>query len=73
MEDDRRYFIKKMGWSEEKFRDYMSRPEKPHTDCPSEVQRYERLLGLYRKMKLGAGRMRWNDEYGPRTSNAQNE
>lgn len=62
MEDDRRYFIKKMGWSEEKFQDYMSRPEKPHTNYPSEVQLYQRLLGFYRKMKLGAGRIRWNDE-----------
>ncbi|SKB70435.1 hypothetical protein SAMN06295920_105151 [Rhizorhabdus histidinilytica] len=59
MEADRRYFIKKMGWSEEKFRDYMGRGEKPHTDYPSEVRLYQNLLFLYRKFNLGVGRLRW--------------
>ncbi|QFR33435.1 N-acetyl sugar amidotransferase [Ancylobacter sp. TS-1] len=60
METDRKYFIKKMGWSEEKFRDYMERPEKPHTDYPSEVNFYQFLLKMYRKLKLGHGRVRWD-------------
>lgn len=59
METDRRYFIKKMGWSEEKFQAYMSRPEKPHTDYPSEIRLYEYLLKAYRNLKLGTGRIRW--------------
>jgi N-acetyl sugar amidotransferase len=59
MEADRLYFIKKMGWSEEKFRDYMSRPEKPHTDYPSEAAFFQKLLAMYRKLNLRIGRMVW--------------
>ena len=59
MEADRLYFIKKMGWSEEKFRDYMSRPEKPHTDYPSEAAFFQKLLALYRRMNLRVGRIVW--------------
>ncbi|MEO5772688.1 MAG: N-acetyl sugar amidotransferase [Sphingomicrobium sp.] len=60
MEADRLYFIKKMGWSEEKFQDYMSRSEKPHTDYLSERAFYEKLLRLYRRFKLQAGRLQWD-------------
>lgn len=59
MEADRLYFIKKMGWTEEKFEAYMARPEKRHDDYPSEAALYNKLLGLYRKMNLGFGRVRW--------------
>jgi len=62
MEADRLYFIKKMGWSEEKFRDYMSRPEKPHTDYPSEAAFFAKLLGIYRRLNLKAGRMVWKED-----------
>lgn len=57
MEADRLYFIKKMGWSEEKFRDYMARPEKPHTDYPSEAALYAKMLDLYRRMNLSVGKV----------------
>lgn len=57
MEADRLYFIKKMGWTEEKFADYIARPEKPHTDYPSEAAFYEKLLRLYRRMNLKIGRV----------------
>jgi N-acetyl sugar amidotransferase len=60
MEADRLYFMKKMGWSEAKFQDYMSRPPKPHTDYPSEVQLFNRLLALYRKLNLKIGRVVWH-------------
>lgn len=60
MEADRLYFIKKMGWSEEKFQDYMSRPERPHTDYPSEAAFFHKLLALYRRMNLKIGRITWN-------------
>lgn len=60
MEADRRYFIKKMGWSEEKFEDYMRRPERPHDDFPSEAAFYERLLSLYRRLNLRIGRLTWS-------------
>jgi N-acetyl sugar amidotransferase len=62
MEADRLYFIKKMGWTEEKFKDYMSRPEKPHTDYPSEVFLYQRLLDLYRRLNLKFGRLSWRSD-----------
>lgn len=60
MEADRRYFIKKMGWSEEKFEDYMHRPERPHDDFPSEARFYEKLLALYRRLNLSIGRLTWS-------------
>lgn len=60
MEADRLYFMKKMGWSEEKFEDYMRRPEKPHDAYPSEAAFYWRLLNLYRRLGLKLGRVVWN-------------
>jgi N-acetyl sugar amidotransferase len=60
MEADRLYFLKKMGWSEEKFAEYMARPERPHTAYPSEVHLYQRLLGLYRSLNLRVGRLTWS-------------
>jgi N-acetyl sugar amidotransferase len=60
MEADRLYFIKKMGWSEDKFEDYMRRPEKPHDAYPSEAAVYAKLLSLYRKLGLKVGRIRWD-------------
>lgn len=59
MEADRQYFMKKMGWSEEKFKDYMIRPKRPHTDYPSEVDLYQKLIGFYRKFNLKFGRLTW--------------
>ncbi|AQR75541.1 hypothetical protein BXU08_19440 [Sphingomonas sp. LM7] len=59
MEADRLYFIKKMGWSEEKFADYIARPERPHTDYPSEAAFFQKLLALYRRMNLKVGRLVW--------------
>lgn len=56
MEADRRYFLKKMGWSEEKFEDYMRRPAKPHDSYPSEARLYEWLVGLYRRFGLKIGK-----------------
>ena len=60
MEADRLYFLKKMGWSEEKFEAYMRRPEKRHDEYPSEYAFYNKLLGLYRRFGLRAGRITWN-------------
>lgn len=59
MEADRLYFIKKMGWSEEKFQDYLSRPGRPHSDYPSEAALYARLLALYRRLNFRVGRVIW--------------
>jgi N-acetyl sugar amidotransferase len=60
METDRLYFIKKMGWSEEKFEDYIRRPEKPHDAYPSEAAFYRKLLAFYRKFGLKLGRLTWS-------------
>ena len=59
MEADRLYFLKKMGWSEQKFEDYMRRPEKRHDEYPSEAAFYNKLLALYRRFNLGIGRISW--------------
>lgn len=62
MEVDRRYFIKKMGWSEDKFSEYMARPEKSHADYPNEMKFYEFLLKIYRRMRFKVGRLNWNQD-----------
>ncbi|NMY95221.1 N-acetyl sugar amidotransferase [Pseudomonas proteolytica] len=36
LETDRKYFLKKMGWSESDLLDYLARPEKKHDDYPSD-------------------------------------
>lgn len=56
MEADRLYFIKKMGWNEDKFDEYMARPPRPHSDYPSEAPLYHQLLRLYRRLRLKAGK-----------------
>ncbi len=60
LEADRQYFLKKMGWSEQKLKDYISRPEKPHDLYPSEAALFRRLLGIYRRFNMTAGRIAWN-------------
>lgn len=58
LDADKQYFLKKMGWSEEKFEAYLARPEVPHDAYPSEAALWERLLALYRKFNLRVGRLR---------------
>lgn len=60
LESDKRYFLKKMGWSEEKLIAYISRPEIPHDAYPSEAALFERVLRLYKRMNLKAGRVAWD-------------
>lgn len=60
MEEDRLYFIKKMEWSEEDFKNYMNRPEIKHDHYPSERKLYEFLLKTYRKFGLSLGRLKWD-------------
>lgn len=56
LDADISYFMKKMQWSREKFDAYMSRPEKPHTDYPSEAWMWHGLHRLYRRMNLNVGK-----------------
>lgn len=46
---DRRYFLKKMGWVEHDLVGYLSRPEVPHDAYPSERALWDFTLGVYRK------------------------
>jgi hypothetical protein len=57
LDNDRQYFLKKMGWSEAKLQDYLKRPEIRHDAYPSEAALWERLLGLYRRFNLKVGRL----------------
>lgn len=57
LDADKQYFLKKMGWSEEKFEVYLARPEVRHDAYPSEAALWEMLLGLYRKLNLRVGRL----------------
>jgi N-acetyl sugar amidotransferase len=53
---DKVYFVKKMLWPDEKLRDYIARPGKPHDAYPTEVPLFDRLLGIYKKLNMRAGR-----------------
>lgn len=57
LDSDRHYFLKKMGWSEQKLVDYLSRPEIRHDAYPSEAALWESLLALYRRLNLRVGRL----------------
>lgn len=58
LEADKRYFIKKMGWTPEKLADYISRPGKPHDLYPSEAATFNKLVRLYKRLNLRRGRIR---------------
>lgn len=58
LDADKQYFLKKMGWTEEKLEAYLERPEIRHDAYPSEAAFFDRLLGLYRKLGLKIGRVR---------------
>jgi hypothetical protein len=54
LKQDRRFFLKKMGWSEERLAEYLSRPPLPHDAYPTERPLWDAALGLYRKAKLSS-------------------
>lgn len=51
LEQDKRYFLKKMKWSLEKLEVYIKRPEKRHDEYPSEKKYWEYLIKLRQKLK----------------------
>jgi len=51
LRSDTAYFLKKMGWSQEKLDEYLARPEKPHDAYPTEKPLWDRSLGMYRKLR----------------------
>jgi N-acetyl sugar amidotransferase len=58
LDADKAYFLKKMGWTEAKLEDYLSRPEVRHDAYPSEAALWDRLLGYYRRFGLTLGRLK---------------
>lgn len=46
LEDDKIYFLKKMGWTKEQLDDYLKRPEKQHDAYPSEKKFYDLIFNL---------------------------
>lgn len=58
LRDDTKYFLKKMGWTQDKLDTYIARSEKPHDAYPSERKRWNKALSLYRRFivwKRGSG------------------
>lgn len=47
LEEDKAYFLKKMGWSEEQLAAYIARPERSHLAYPSERPLWLALAKLY--------------------------
>lgn len=57
LELDKQYFVKKMLWDGAKLRDYIARSPIPHDRYGSEAVLFQRLLGVYKRLKLTAGRV----------------
>jgi hypothetical protein len=55
LEEDRIYFLKKMGWSTKDLKDYLNRPEIPHDSYGSERKLYEGLTGIYKRFTENNG------------------
>lgn len=58
LQEDKQYFIKKMGWTAAQLDDYIARPERPHSAYPSERPLWNWVFStgegrpLYRVMKM---------------------
>lgn len=48
---DRKYFLKKMGWSESDLSNYIRRPSKPHNSYPTSAAQWELLRSLYHRLR----------------------
>lgn len=51
LEDDKVYFLKKMGWTAAQLDDYLKRPARPHSDFGSEARFFEFCIGLRDKLR----------------------
>ena len=51
LDEDKTYFLKKMGWKPEVLDQYLNRPEKKHDLYPSEVRFWYFLLKYYKKLR----------------------
>jgi len=52
LEDDKAYFIKKMNWTNDDLREYISRPEILHSDYPSEKKFWDGVSLLKQKLSI---------------------
>jgi N-acetyl sugar amidotransferase len=50
LEEDKQYFIKKMGWRMSQLEEYIARPEKSHLLYPSEKRLWDYCVGVYKKL-----------------------
>lgn len=50
LEEDKQYFLKKMGWSQSQLTEYLCRPAKSHSDYPSERPLWDFLLNRYKRL-----------------------
>jgi N-acetyl sugar amidotransferase len=51
LDEDRRYFLKKMGWLPVQLDEYLRRPEKMHSAYPSERPLWNWCASIYRRLK----------------------
>lgn len=56
LEEDKQYFMKKMGWTPEQLDAYIARPARPHTAYPSEKRLWDLLTGLHTRLTGGSSR-----------------
>jgi N-acetyl sugar amidotransferase len=51
LEEDKRYFLKKMGWSPEQLEKYIASPSIQHSEYPSEKPVWDYLLSIYKSFR----------------------
>lgn len=51
LEEDKRYFLKKMGWSQEKLSSYIVGAPVKHSEYPSEKPVWDYLLSIYKSIR----------------------
>lgn len=54
LEADKRYFMKKMGWTQEMLEDYIARPENPHASFGTERPLWDFLGGIYKRYRAAS-------------------
>ena len=52
LENDKLYFIKKMGWTMQQLQEYINRPSKSHSKYPSERFLWDCLVKIYKTFNL---------------------
>ena len=55
LQEDKAYFLKKMGWTAAMLEEYLARPSRPHGDFPTELPLWTLLDRLYRIFQPRAG------------------